>query len=121
MKAIILTAMLIGMTLIAGCINEPNNNVPIGGERDEYGCLGPAGYQWCPSQQKCMRMWEEYCAEYKDQYRGEPTNGEIPTTVDPSQITNFQECIDAGNPVMESYPRQCRAGDRTFTEEIDNQ
>ena len=43
----------------------------IGGERDEYGCLGPAGYQWCPSQQKCMRMWEEYCEEYAEQYRGE--------------------------------------------------
>jgi|GEM_PF-1913562 hypothetical protein len=34
------------------------------------------------------------------------------------QITNFEECIAAGNPAMESYPRQCRAGDRTFTEEI---
>jgi len=38
-----------------------------------------------------------------------------------SEITNFQECIDAGNPAMESYPRQCRdpIGDRTFTEVID--
>lgn len=34
-------------------------------------------------------------------------------------ITNFEECAAAGNPVMESYPRRCRAGDRTFTEEID--
>ncbi len=33
-------------------------------------------------------------------------------------ITNFEECIAAGNPAMESYPRQCRAGDRTFTEII---
>jgi len=37
------------------------------------------------------------------------------------EITNFEECIAAGNPAMESYPRQCRAGDRTFTEEIDTQ
>ncbi len=43
----------------------------IGGEKDEYGCLIPAGYQWCPSKQKCMRMWEEYCEEYKEQYKGE--------------------------------------------------
>ncbi|MBU0706586.1 hypothetical protein KJ657_02610 [Patescibacteria group bacterium] len=34
-------------------------------------------------------------------------------------VTNFEECIAAGNPVMESYPRQCRHGDQTFTEEID--
>jgi len=33
-------------------------------------------------------------------------------------ITNFEECVAAGNPVMESYPRQCRAGDQTFVEEL---
>jgi len=33
-------------------------------------------------------------------------------------ITNFEECIAAGNPVMESYPRQCSDGDNTFTEDI---
>ena len=34
--------------------------------------------------------------------------------------TNFEECIAAGNPAMESYPRQCRdpLSDQTFTEEI---
>jgi len=38
-------------------------------------------------------------------------------------ITNFEECIAAGNPAMESYPRQCRdpISDRTFVEVIDNQ
>lgn len=24
-------------------------------------------------------------------------------------INNFEDCVNAGNPVMESYPRQCRA------------
>lgn len=36
---------------------------------------------------------------------------ETPTAVDsPStiSISSFEECIAAGNPVMESYPRQCR-------------
>ncbi len=28
-----------------------------------------------------------------------------------SSITNFEECIAAGNPAMESYPRQCRTKD----------
>lgn len=36
-----------------------------------------------------------------------------------AEITSFEECIAAGNPVMESYPRQCRAGDTVFVEEID--
>jgi len=38
-----------------------------------------------------------------------------------SQITSFQECIDAGYPVMESYPRQCRADNTTFVENIGNE
>ncbi|MBA3551132.1 hypothetical protein H0W32_02915 [Patescibacteria group bacterium] len=34
-------------------------------------------------------------------------------------IASFQECIDAGYPAMESYPRQCKTPDnRTFTEVI---
>lgn len=33
-------------------------------------------------------------------------------------INNFNDCVLAGNPVMESYPRQCRADNRTFVEEI---
>lgn len=39
----------------------------------------------------------------------------------PNKITSFQECSDAGYPVMESYPRQCRTpkGD-SFTEDIGN-
>jgi hypothetical protein len=36
-------------------------------------------------------------------------------------ITNFEECAVAGNPVMESYPRQCNANGQTFTEYIGNE
>lgn len=37
-----------------------------------------------------------------------------------TQVTNFEDCVAAGNPVMESYPRQCRSaqGD-LFVEEVD--
>ncbi len=35
-------------------------------------------------------------------------------------VTNFNECIEAGNLAMESYPRQCRHGDETFTEVLDD-
>lgn len=34
---------------------------------------------------------------------------------------NFEECVALGNPVMESYPRLCRDGDKTFTEDIGNE
>ena len=33
-------------------------------------------------------------------------------------IGNFEECAAAGYLIMESYPRQCRAGEETFVEEI---
>jgi len=33
-------------------------------------------------------------------------------------VTNFAQCAEAGNPVMESYPRQCAHNGQTFTEEV---
>jgi len=38
-----------------------------------------------------------------------------------SIVTNFEECVAIGNPVMESYPRQCRADGQTFIEFIGNE
>jgi len=35
----------------------------IGGQKDEHGCLIPAGYSWCESKQKCLRQWEEPCRD----------------------------------------------------------
>lgn len=35
-------------------------------------------------------------------------------------INSFEECVEAGNPVMESYPRQCNADGKNFTEDIGN-
>ncbi len=37
-----------------------------------------------------------------------------------SEISSFDECVEAGYPVMESYPRQCAVPDgETFIEELD--
>lgn len=65
---------IIGLLMITGCgtksdkpdvmTQEPDQpDTPIGGERDEHGCLGSAGYTWCESKQKCLRTWEEPCEE----------------------------------------------------------
>lgn len=35
-----------------------------------------------------------------------------------AEILSFEECAKAGYPIMESYPRQCRADGTTFVEEI---
>ncbi len=34
-------------------------------------------------------------------------------------VNSFEECVSAGNPVMESYPRQCRHEGELFVEIID--
>ena len=34
------------------------------------------------------------------------------------EVNNFEECIAAGNPAMESYPRQCMHEGRNFVEDI---
>lgn len=34
------------------------------------------------------------------------------------EVTDFETCASAGNPIMESYPRRCRANDITYIEEI---
>lgn len=35
-------------------------------------------------------------------------------------VTSFEDCVAAGNPVMESYPRRCNASDQSFVENIGN-
>jgi hypothetical protein len=32
-----------------------------------------------------------------------------------SVISSFEDCVKAGNPVMDSYPEQCAADGQTFT------
>ena len=46
----------------------------------------------------------------------------MPTISCSSEINNFDDCVKAGNAVMESYPRQCRTKDgESFTEYIGNE
>ncbi len=40
---------------------KSDDDMLIGGQKDEHGCLGPAGYSWCEAKQKCLRTWEEAC------------------------------------------------------------
>jgi len=84
---------IISILLLAACTQQP-----IGGDKDEHGCMIAAGYSWCEDKQKCIRAWEEPCES--------------------APVTDFDSCVAAGNPVMESYPRQCNANGQTFTEPI---
>ena len=45
---------------------------------------------------------------------GRVLGGQVKT----APVHTFAECVAQGNPVMESYPRQCRAGNITFVENV---
>jgi len=190
-KTIALILIVFSTLLVAGCVQ----NKPIGGERDEYGCLGTAGYTWNEGASACIREWElndqqvqaakvavdhvgyeknltiisvavarcpgcfsveiekgkdrisveieswvvkgtsltpdeclelggrtvntvgeETCTE--DEMNIGAVTGFISPNICCKVISTFDECAEAGNAVMESYPRQCSAGDQTFVEEI---
>ncbi|MBW2981566.1 hypothetical protein KY343_01670 [Candidatus Woesearchaeota archaeon] len=103
MKKIFILLGLVFLAVTAGCAKEK----PIGGDTDEHGCLTAAGYQWCPSTEKCQRMWEEYCEEFSEQFRED-------------LIKSFEDCVNAGFPIMESYPRKCKiSSGETFVEEAE--
>ncbi|MDF1497447.1 MAG: hypothetical protein P1P90_05310 [Patescibacteria group bacterium] len=38
----------------------------IGGDLDSHGCLVGAGYQYCPSKEQCVRVWETGCDEISE-------------------------------------------------------
>jgi Tfp pilus assembly protein PilX len=39
----------------------------------------------------------------------------VETPKQSTQISNFEECAAAGNPIMETYPEQCMADGKTYT------
>jgi len=59
---LIVALIIIGGVSIA-LIWQKNELKPIGGEKDEHGCLIAAGYSWCEVKQKCLRVWEEGCGK----------------------------------------------------------
>ena len=48
-------------SFVCGGSDDGNITPPLGGDSDVHGCKASAGYSWCESKQKCIRMWEEDC------------------------------------------------------------
>jgi hypothetical protein len=176
---------LILCILLVGCTQKP-----IGGQKDEHGCLTAAGYSWSEDATACIREWElndeqkdavkisvaslssgpytvqtvqtlacsgcfevilrgetedvrirladwqvvedfteDDCLEKggriasagdeckQDEINIGTITGDIHPAVCCIEINSFVDCVNAGFPVMESYPRQCSTGKATFTED----
>lgn len=85
--------------------NYTNKKSIVGGDRDEHGCIGSAGYSWCEEKQKCLRSWEENCG-----------NSNLPICKDLCGDGECDEnvCMAAGCPcaeTKESCPQDCSSGD----------
>ncbi len=59
-KVIFILSLLISITLLVTLLYSSFNveQQIIGGERDEHGCLGPAGYTYNETLEVCVREWE---------------------------------------------------------------
>jgi hypothetical protein len=55
----------------------------VGGDRDEHGCIGSAGYTWCEAKQKCIREWEEPCVAAAATADENTVETVVPTTKSP--------------------------------------
>ncbi len=73
MKWYSIVLWVIALLLIIGCVlfnalyitfgdsDQNKDSQLVGGDKDEHGCIGSAGYSWCEAKQKCLRIWEEDC------------------------------------------------------------
>jgi hypothetical protein len=75
------------------------------------GSFNECGNTCVPGSDVCAK----FCV-YTCEFNAEP----IETPEPEVKITSFEECLAAGNPIMESYPRQCLSGEESFTENIGN-
>jgi hypothetical protein len=47
------------MAGLLGCATPQTQQTPlVGGDRDENGCMGSAGYRWVSVTKACVRPWE---------------------------------------------------------------
>ena len=61
MKKSLLPATFL-IACLCGCDSSHDSNTEqpgmTGSDRDEHGCIGSAGYQWCEKLGECARPWE---------------------------------------------------------------
>ena len=71
MKKYLIIALFAFGLLLSGCTTqEAQEETPVageqpllGGDEDEHGCIGSAGYSWCETLGECIRPWETECPE----------------------------------------------------------
>lgn len=57
MKGLFATLLTVSLILCASCAHSSISPL-VGGNRDEHGCIGSAGYTWSYALHDCVRLWE---------------------------------------------------------------
>jgi len=99
-----------------GQVYAPEQEQLVGADRDEHGCIGSAGYTWCESKQKCLRIWEEDCPDIQalnpvNSYCTE--NGGIIVSKELPNKEKYEECSFEDNRWCEAvalYNGECPIG-----------
>ncbi len=54
-------ALSLAVLAIVSCGNKikNDNSIVVGGDKDNHGCIGSAGYTWSNLKNKCIRTWEQ--------------------------------------------------------------
>ena len=91
-KTLLTSTLLLTTVALIGCTSE--KIPPLGGDKDEHGCIGSAGYTWNEEKEKCIRPWEE---EITQQTKAPETEEhQAPATLDNTYIvTNGSILIDS--------------------------
>jgi len=87
---------------------QPSDTPIVGGDRDEHGCIGSAGYSWCASKNKCLRIWEEECP-------GATVNAPEPPSPPEPQLNSAPSDVDAGGAKAVNLEQACNAADGSVT------
>ncbi|MCK5107595.1 MAG: hypothetical protein KAQ83_02620 [Nanoarchaeota archaeon] len=110
-KLYILILSLLVLTFVVGCSNKEGIEEEIvGNDKDEYGCIGSAGYQYCPELEKCVRVWEEPCPSLQlpenTSGHGLAINQSTPYLMEkPMYKDNNGRLLDVEKVVSMRYPR----------------
>lgn len=83
------------------------------------GVFNKCGDICAPGSEMCAQVCAYTCELTKPEENGDDAD-QSSESEEPVKINNFQDCVEAGNRVMESYPRQCRVDGETFTENVGN-
>ncbi|MBW2991236.1 hypothetical protein KY348_06050 [Candidatus Woesearchaeota archaeon] len=119
--ALTILIALASLFLITGCVQkkviiDDKKQEPIGGDKDEHGCIGSAGYTWCEAKQKCLREWEEPCeaaTEPEEEPKGCPEDAKIcpdgsVVVRDSENNCEFPDCPEPEKEYKQTDPEICK-------------